>query len=125
MTSPDRRTLTRLHLRDRVRALPGGDVVVHLVVFLLGAALIAVGLALIVLPGPLTIPPVLLGLAVWALEFTFAERLLARARVHAARANVAVRARPLRSAVVTGLGIALAIGAGVAVSRYDLLAALR
>lgn len=98
---------------------------VHSVVFVLGAALIALGLALAVLPGPLTIPPVLLGLAVWALEFTFAERLLARARTHANRAKVAVRARPVRSAAATGLGIALAIAAGVVLSRYDLLAALR
>ena len=92
---------------------------------MIGAALIAVGLALVVLPGPLTIPPVLLGLAVWALEFAFAERLLARARTHANRAKVAVRARPVRSVAATGFGIALAIAAGVVVSRYDLLAALR
>ena len=98
---------------------------VHAVVFVIGAALIALGLALAVLPGPLTIPPVLLGLAVWALEFTFAERLLSRARTHATRAKVAVRARPVRAALATGLGIALAIAAGVVVSRHDLLGALR
>ena len=97
----------------------------HVVVFLMGAGLIALGLALAVLPGPLTIPPVLLGLFVWALEFTFAERLLARARRQAARAQVAVRARPVRSALVTGAGLLLAVAAGVAAVRHDLLAVLR
>ena len=44
-------------------------------VFVAGLLFIAVGVALAVLPGPLTIPPVLLGLWVWSTEFAFAERI--------------------------------------------------
>ncbi len=43
-------------------------------VFVAGLLLIALGLALTVLPGPLTIPPVLAGLWVWSTEFAWARR---------------------------------------------------
>ena len=38
---------------------------------------VALGIALTVLPGPLTIPPVLLGLWVWSTEFEWARRFFA------------------------------------------------
>jgi hypothetical protein len=40
-------------------------------------------LVLIVLPGPFTMPLVIAGLFVLAVEFAWAERFLARAKVHA------------------------------------------
>jgi hypothetical protein len=43
-------------------------------VFLAGLLCIAAGVALSVLPGPLTIPPVLLGLWIWSTEFDWAQR---------------------------------------------------
>ena len=110
--------MTRWHLRDRLRVLPGGDLLVHALVFVVGAAFIALGLALVVLPGPLTIPPVLVGLFVWSLEFAFAERLLARARRSAASAWDAARRAPWRTGLVTGSGLLLAVLAGLLVSRY-------
>jgi tellurite resistance protein TerC len=63
---------------DRVRA-DGLRAVRRIVVAVVGATILAVGLALLVLPGPafLVIP---IGLAVLALEFEWARRLLRRAR---------------------------------------------
>lgn len=94
-------------------------------VFLLGAAFVVLGLVLAVLPGPLTIPPILLGLAVWALEFTWAERLLVKARRRADAALLAFRRAPLRAAAVTGGGIVLAVAAGWFVAEHDLLGAVK
>ena len=51
-----------------------------LVVAVIGATLILLGLVLIVLPGPFTLPFVLLGLAVLATEFVWARRLLTRVK---------------------------------------------
>ena len=48
----------------------------RVVLFVAGLLLILLGLALIVLPGPLTIPPILLGLWLWSLEFEFARHWL-------------------------------------------------
>ena len=45
----------------------------RVVLFVAGLLLILLGLALIVLPGPLTIPPILLGIWLWSLEFEFAR----------------------------------------------------
>ena len=43
----------------------------------------SVGSFLVVLPGPLTMPLVIAGLIVLALEFAWAERLLVKAKHHA------------------------------------------
>ena len=48
----------------------------RVVVFVVGLLLILLGLVLIVLPGPLTIPPILLGVWLWSREFEFARRWL-------------------------------------------------
>ncbi len=108
-----------------MRRLPGGDLLVKGVVFLLGAGLIGLGLVLSLLPGPLTLPPVLAGLFVWALEFAFAERLLRKARRQADSAWAAARAHPFRGALIIVGGLALAVTAGVLVVHPDLLAQVR
>ena len=54
-----------------------------IVVLVIGSTLIILGLALIILPGPFTMPLVVLGLVVLALEFAWAESLLTRAKNHA------------------------------------------
>ena len=46
------------------------------IVSVIGFTLIAVGLLLVVLPGPFTLPLVILGLLVLALEFAWADRML-------------------------------------------------
>ncbi len=59
----------------------------RMIVLVVGLSFVALGLALIVLPGPLTIPPLLLGLAILATEFVWARRLLQRAKVYAEKAK--------------------------------------
>lgn len=116
--------VTRFKVRDRVRKMPAGDLIVHVGVFLVGAALIALGLALAVLPGPLTIPPILLGLAVWSLEFDFAQRWMDPIERRAQQAWEAAKARPLRTGVATGAGL-IAAAAGIYLAlRLDILGAL-
>jgi hypothetical protein len=104
--------------------MPAGDLIVHVAVFLLGAALIALGLALAVLPGPLTIPPVLLGLFVWSLEFDFAERWLRPFEARAQQAWDAAKARPWRTGAATGVGLLVAAAAVYLFLRLDLLGAV-
>ena len=91
------------------------------VVFLVGLAFIVLGLALSVLPGPLTIPPVLLGLVIWALEFEFAERWVEKARDQAVEAWETAKAHPWRAAIVTGGGVVLFVVGLVVASKYELL----
>ena len=91
---------------------------------MLGAAFITLGLVLVVLPGPLTIPPVLLGVVIWSLEFEFAERWLDPIERRAQAAWDAVRARPWWTGAVTGAGLLGAAVVGFLVLRLDLLGAL-
>lgn len=116
--------VTPWHLRDRIRRLPAGEVIVHVGVFVLGALLIGLGLALAVLPGPLTIPPVLLGLVVWSMEFEFAERWLDPIERRAQAAWDAARARPWRTGLVSAAGLAAAGVGAYLVVRLDVLGAV-
>ena len=50
------------------------------IVLLLGGTVIALGLALIVLPGPFTLPLLLLGFAILGTEFAWATRALERTK---------------------------------------------
>lgn len=117
--------MTRWGIRDRVRKLPAGEVIVRVSVFLLGAGFIALGLALSVLPGPLTIPPVLLGLVIWSLEFEFAQRWLDRFEKPAQQAWEAAKANPWKTGVVSGVGLAAAIAISVLAVTQDWLGFLR
>ena len=116
--------MTRLRLFDPVRRLPGGELVVKLVVLLLGAALIGLGLVLVVLPGPLTIPPILLGVWLWSTEFDFAKRWLRPIRGRAHKAWLAAKARPWHTGAVTSAGLLAAAAALYLVVRLDLLGAV-
>jgi hypothetical protein len=58
-----------------------------IVVLVIGSTFIILGLALIILPGPFTLPLVVLGLVILALEFAWAESLLIRAKHHAKKLN--------------------------------------
>ena len=57
----------------------------QIIAFSVGSFLVLAGLVLIVLPGPFTMPLVIAGLFVLAVEFAWAERLLAKAKVHAGK----------------------------------------
>src|ERR1700709_1180504 len=80
--------------RARVRAKPGGAHALKVGVFLLGLFFIVLGGVAIVLPGPLTIPPILIGLLIWSTEFAWAGRLLDRAKAAAQDAWDQARKRP-------------------------------
>ena len=108
-------------VRARLRRTPGGRHLLKVLVFLLGLFFILVGLALAALPGPLTIPPILLGVWIWSSEFAWAERLLERAKRSAHEAWEQAKRRPVVSALVTGSGlVALGVGLYLA-SRYELV----
>ncbi len=62
-------------IRDRVRGLPGGVLIWKLVIAALGGVIVVIGVLLIPLPGP-GWALVFLGVAVWASEFRWAQRLL-------------------------------------------------
>ena len=57
----------------------------QVIAFSVGLFLVLAGLVLIVLPGPFTMPLVIAGLFVLAVEFAWAERFLARAKGHASK----------------------------------------
>ena len=104
-----------------VRRTPGGALIVKAVVLVVGLAFILLGVALIALPGPLTIPPILLGLWIWSTEFRWADRQFHRAKDSAHRALEEARRRPVMTGLATGSGIvALAVGI-YASTRYELV----
>ena len=76
-------------------------------VTIVGAALLAVGLAMMVLPGP-GILLIVAGLAVLATEYVWARTLLVRAKRQAQHVQEAAVASPLR----TGGCVAFAVGLG-------------
>ena len=57
------------------------------IALVIGSTLIITGLLLIILPGPFTMPLLILGLVVLALEFAWAEAMLIRVRQHGAKLN--------------------------------------
>ena len=116
---PDHRSQTGF--RARLRKTPGGAQLLQVVVFLLGLLLVLAGAAAAVLPGPLTIPPVLVGIYIWSTEFAWADRLLERAKASAKEAWANAKAKPVLSAFVTVGGVA-ALGVGVfLVGKYELV----
>ncbi len=108
-------------LRHRIRSKPGLREAYRVGVFVLGLLCIAAGIGLAALPGPLTIPPVLLGLYIWSTEFQFAHRFFESFKAKAHDAWTHAKAHPVPSAIVTVGGL---IAAGVAiwaVSYFDLV----
>lgn len=108
-------------LRERIRSKPGLGQAYRLAVFAVGLMFIALGVALAVLPGPLTIPPVLLGLWIWSTEFRFAQRFFDRFRDKAREAWAHARRHPRSSAVVSVGGLLAAGVAAWAVAHYELV----
>lgn len=81
-------------------------------VTIVGAALLLLGLALMVLPGP-GILVIVAGLAVLATEYVWAQRLLKRARSQAEKVQEAAVASPVRTAGTVLFGVVL-LGLGLA-----------
>jgi hypothetical protein len=107
--------------RSRLRASATGSLLWKVLVLLVGGLFIALGLVLVVLPGPLTIPPVLLGLWIWSTEFAWAERLRVRAAVKARAALEAAKQRPVHSAAATFAGLLLLVVGLVAMRKYEIV----
>jgi uncharacterized protein (TIGR02611 family) len=81
-------------------------------VTLVGAVLLALGVAMMVLPGP-GILVIVAGLAVLATEYVWAQRLLKRARSQAEKVQEAAVASPVRTAGTVLFGVVL-LGLGLA-----------
>ena len=111
--------------RDRVRSKPGVAQVYRVGVFLAGLLFVALGVALAVLPGPLTIPPVLLGLWIWSTEFEWARRFFVSFKQKARDAWAHARQHPVSSALITVGGLAAAGAAFWAVGHYGLVDRLK
>ena len=113
--------LPRGSRRDRIRSGPGLREAYRVGVFAAGLLCIALGLALAVLPGPLTIPPMLLGLWIWSTEFRFAERLFESFKRKARDAWAHAKRHPRSSATITIGGLAAAGVAIWAITRFELI----
>lgn len=118
-------TAVRVGARARIRATPGLCHLYRLGVFLAGALFVVLGVALAVLPGPLTIPPVLLGLWIWSTEFRWARRLFVSMRGRAGGAWQHARAHLLRSMALTVGGVAAICAAIWTMRHFQLLATIR
>jgi uncharacterized membrane protein YbaN (DUF454 family) len=118
---PAEARVPRTGWRDRVRSKPGLGHGYRLGVFVLGLLFIVLGVALAVLPGPLTIPPVLLGIWIWSTEFRFAERLLESFKRKANEAWEHAKAHRISSTLITTAGLAAAGAVVWAVSEYELV----
>jgi uncharacterized protein (TIGR02611 family) len=76
MSQPPHGFGARLHARlDAIRATATGRLVLKIVIGVLGTVVVGVGVVLIPLPGP-GWALVILGLAIWSVEFQWAHRLL-------------------------------------------------
>ncbi len=107
--------------RDRMRNKPGIGQAYRAGVFIVGLLFIALGGVLIVLPGPLTIPPVVLGLYIWSTEFEFADRLFDKFREEGRQAWEHAKRKPVSSTFITVGGLVAAGFAIWAVTKYDLI----
>ena len=98
--------------RAKMHANPGTTLLWRALVFIAGLICVAVGIALTVLPGPLTIPPIVLGLWIWSTEFAWARSIFQTAKRKAQEAWTHAKQHPLSSAAITVGGL---IAAGLAV----------
>lgn len=118
----DAAPVERGSFRHRMRSNPVTAQLWRLGVFLAGLLCVALGFALAVLPGPLTIPPVLVGLWIWSTEFAWARRLFRSFQRKARDAWQHAKQHPVSSAAITLGGLALAGAAFWAVGHFDLVA---
>ena len=107
--------------RERVHANRSTALAWRIGVFVVGLLFVALGIALTVLPGPLTIPPVLLGLWVWSTEFEWAARFFQVFQRKASDAWAHAKQHPVSSAAITVGGLAAAGVAFWAVGHFELV----
>jgi hypothetical protein len=107
--------------RERMHRNAGLLLPWRIAVFVAGLLFVLLGIALTALPGPLTIPPVLVGLWVWSTEFEWAARFFATFKRKAQDARRHARQHPVSSLAVTSGGLAAAGVAFWAVGHYQLV----
>ena len=108
-------------LLTRLRTTPGLSTFYKAGVFIVGLLFILLGGALAVLPGPLTIPPVLIGLWIWSTEFAWAKRIFQSFQRKARQAWEHAKLHPVSSALITVGGLIAAGAAFWAVGHYELV----
>ena len=108
-------------LRHRIRSKRGLAQAWRVGVFVCGLLFVALGIGLSVLPGPLTIPPVLVGLWIWSTEFAWARRLFESFHHKAKQTWAHSRRHPVSSSIVTIGGLVMAGVVFWAVGHYDLV----
>ncbi|MFF5079243.1 TIGR02611 family protein [Actinoplanes sp. NPDC000266] len=81
MTAKPDEDQSPLGVLDKIRANPTGRLALKISVATLGAIVVAVGIVLIPFPGP-GWAIVILGLAIWAIEFAWAKKLLEFTKRH-------------------------------------------
>jgi uncharacterized protein (TIGR02611 family) len=79
-TKPDERD-SAVGVLDRIRAKPTGRLALRIGIGVIGGLVVALGIVLIPFPGP-GWAIVILGLAIWAVEFAWAKNLLAFTKRH-------------------------------------------
>jgi Putative transmembrane protein (PGPGW) len=107
--------------RERMHGNPGLLLSWRIGVFVAGLIFVLLGIALTALPGPLTIPPVLVGLWIWSSEFQWAARFFAVFKRTAQEAWQHARQHPVSSAAITAGGLAAAGVAFWAVGHFQLV----
>ena len=95
---------------DKIRANPTGRLALKIGIGVLGGLVIAVGIILIPFPGP-GWAIVILGLAIWAIEFTWAKRLLEYTKRQVLSWTKWAGRRPLPVRALIGLVGLLFVGA--------------
>jgi Putative transmembrane protein (PGPGW) len=93
----------------------------RIAVFVAGLLFMVLGIALTALPGPLTIPPVLIGLWIWSTEFQWAARFFAVFKGKAQDAWRHAKQHPVSSVAITVGGLAAAGVAFWAVEHFQLV----
>ncbi len=107
--------------RAKIRSKPGIGQLYRAAVFVVGLLFVLAGVALAALPGPLTIPPVLLGLYIWSTEFRWARKLFKSFHRKGKQAWAHAKAHPVSSAAITIGGLLLAGAAFWAVGHFELI----
>ncbi|WP_213001112.1 TIGR02611 family protein [Winogradskya consettensis] len=93
---------SRTGFLDRIRANPTGRLALKIGVGILGTLVVVTGIILIPFPGP-GWAIVILGLAIWAVEFTWAKRLLHFTRRHVQAWTQWILKQPLHLRALIGL----------------------
>jgi hypothetical protein len=115
------RPVERGSFRDRMRRRSHTRIAWRVSIFLAGLLCILAGFALVVLPGPLTIPPIIVGLWIWSTEFEWAHRFFSIWKEKGQDAWDHAKRHPVSSTAITIGGLVAAAVVIWAVLHFDLM----